>query len=272
MNNSAKEPFVTPELSVDELSKALFEVSQSLQKTNDKLIQTKKQQSEFFSNISHDLRSPIAALRSSVEYLLTYDSLNSDECLQIYSVMKKKIDYMEQMINDIFLLSTLDSQERKLKLEVVPIDMFLEEFFVSCEQDPYYCNCTLNLDLPCTFPYQVQIDTNLLIRVLNNLFTNAIKYSQETTYIKLSATTYKDNTILVTVEDHGIGIAKEHLEKIFEQSNMVSDARTPCSSTGNGLGLAIAKSIIELHGGSIWCESEKGKGSKFLFTLPIINR
>ena len=271
MNQLPKDPFVAPELTVDELSKALYKVTQSLQQSNELLIQSKARQQLFFSNISHDLRSPIAALRSSVEYLQMYQDLDSSEQAQIYDIMMKKITYMEQMINDLFLLSTLETKQRELQLKEVPIGSYLEEYYISCRQDPYYKNSILKLELPTEFPFLVQLDPHLFLRVLTNLFTNAMKYSEGTPYIKLSASLFKDDMVVVTVEDHGIGIAPEHLPHIFEESYMVSAARSPSATNSNGLGLAIVKSIVESHGGSIWCKSIEGQGSTFYFTLPLLN-
>ncbi|MDO5521631.1 MAG: HAMP domain-containing sensor histidine kinase [bacterium] len=268
MEQTTKGTFVTPELTVDELSKALYNVTQSLQQSNELLLKSQEQQEEFFSNISHDLRSPIAALRSSVEYLQTYKDLDFNECMQIYAIMMKKITYMEQMINDIFLLSTLETKQRKLHLVDLPIGDFLEDYFFTCKQDPTYNDCDLHFTPPKDLPFLVRIDTALLVRVLNNLFTNAIKYSEGIPYIELSAILYQSDKVLVTVEDHGIGIATENLNRIFDRSYMVSTARSP-SAAGNGLGLSIAKSIVQLHDGSIWCKSKQGKGSSFCFTLPI---
>lgn len=269
--HGAKDQFITPELTVEELSKALFEVSQTLQKTNQELLEAQQQQLDLLTNISHDLRSPICAVKSGIEYMIESDDLLPQERNQILKMMQKRIILIERMIHDIFLLSSLHSCNKKLELEPLSIGIILEEYYYSCEQDPRYQTSSLELQIPPAFPYTVKVDATLLVRVLDNLFNNALKYSNSPAYIQLSASIYHNDYILICVKDHGIGIGKEHIHKIFNHSYTVSDARTPSDTFGNGFGLAIAKSIVTLHGGSIWCESQEDIGSDFCFTIPIAN-
>ena len=117
----------------------------------------------------------------------------------------------------------------------------------------------------------LRIDIQKIIRVLDNLFTNAAKYSDDGAEIRLSAQKSEDRKMLiVSVSDTGYGISEEALPYIFGRTYTVSSARTPNSKTGSGLGLSIVKAIIERHGGTIRCESEQDKGSSFIFTLPIM--
>ena len=114
------------------------------------------------------------------------------------------------------------------------------------------------------------MDTDHFYRVLDNLFTNALKYSLEDATITLGAMLSSDKkNVIIFVRDTGIGIPASSIQKIFERSYMVSSARTP-SSSGTGLGLSIAKTIIERHNGDIWCESKEGHGSTFYLSLPIL--
>lgn len=264
-----KTEFIKPELSVEELSVALYLASQKLEKLNEELMRSKKELTDIFINISHDLRSPITAIRNSMEYLLSMDSLDSEEALVTLKQMYHKVEYLEQMISDVFLLSSIDSSSNIFHFETVTIGAFLDDFFFGCDADYKYAKRRLCLNVPEDFPYKVTIDCRMLLRVLDNLFTNALKYSKDGASIILSASITGKDTLLISVADTGFGIAPEHIKKVFDRTYMVSYARTPGQSTGCGLGLAIAKSIVENHGGSIWCESELGKGSCFKFTLPV---
>lgn len=259
--------FIKPELGVEELSTALYHTNQKLEKANKELLQSQKELTEIYVNISHDLRSPITSIRNSIDYMTSLDLLDTKELMDTIKLINNKVNYLEHLINDMFLLSVINSTKKAIENETVNIGIFLEEFFFSCDADSRYAKRNLYLKVPENFPYLVSADCHMLLRVLDNLFTNALKYSQEGASITLSADRIENN-VLISVSDTGIGIAKEHLTKIFNRTYMVAAARTPGMMSGCGLGLTIAKAIVENHNGRIWCESEYGKGSSFRFTLP----
>lgn len=269
-SNSKKAPFEKPELTVEELSLALFQANQKLDQANKQLILQEKERSDFYANISHDLRSPMAAINSSVEYLLSQDSLDEEEVRSVLHLIQTRSAFLQQMINDIFTLSSLNSSTKELHLEEVDIGLFLEEFFYDCAADQKYNARVLRLQVPLELECIVNIDPNLILRVLDNLFTNALKYSQSGANIILSAEITSEKKCRIKVSDTGIGISPEDIDKVFERSYMVSKARTPGAQSGCGFGLAIAKSIIEKHGGTIWCESVLGEGSSFIIELDPI--
>lgn len=265
-----KTEFVKPELSVEDLSVALYHTNKKLDKANKELLQSKKELTEIYVNISHDLRSPITAIRNSLEYLLLMDVPDVEEVQKMMKLMYGRVNYLEQMINDTFLLSAISSSSKVLHFESINIGIFLEDFYFGCEADIKYVDRRLSLEVPDCFPYMTLIDYRMIYRVLDNLFSNALKYSTKNASIILSAELIEENNILITVTDTGIGIAKEHLSMIFDRTYMVSRARTPGEFNGCGLGLSIAKAIVESHNGNIWCESKLGEGSSFKFTLPVI--
>lgn len=265
-----KKEFIKPEITVEELSSALFHMNQNLEKANKQLKKAKKDQQDVFTNISHDLRSPITAIRNIVEYMMSLENWDRDEITGLIKLMSKRINYLDQMINDIFLLNTVSSKLYVLSLERINIGILLEEFFYENEMNGKYEQRKLELDVPEAFPYMVEIDCKMILRVLDNLFSNALKYSMQNSTIRLFAMHFKEKFIKIGVSDNGIGIESTEIEKIFDHTYMVQSARTPKEFTGCGLGLTIAKSIVEMHGGTIWCESEYGRGSVFSFTIPII--
>ena len=144
----------------------------------------------------------------------------------------------------------------------------LEDYYYQCEADSRYEQASLHLDITDDLESTLNVDPVLIQRVLDNLFTNARKYSKDTPDITLGARR-EDDFFIFYVEDHGIGIAKKNLEKIFDRSFMVEKSRTPGAQASSGFGLSIVRSIIERHDGTVTCESEIGKGSRFTIRLPL---
>lgn len=261
--------FEKPEMSIEELSKALFVANQNLDALNKQLIAHAKERSDFYANISHDLRSPVSAISSSIEYLLTKDHVSDVELHSILNMMKNRTASLEQMINDIFTLSALNSTNYPLHMEELDMGIFLEEFFYESAADSQYNGRILRLQVPMELSCMCRIDPLLIKRVLDNLFTNALKYSTKGDSIILGAKIVNLTTLLVSVKDTGIGIPSDQLDKIFNRSYRIDKARTPGKQASLGFGLAIARSIIDKHNGRIWCESTLGEGSAFYIELPI---
>lgn len=266
---SQKNSFSKPELNTEDLSIALYNTTQKLEQTNSLLVKTQKERDLLFANISHDLRSPITAIRNSIEYLLSLDAIEKEELDGTLHLIERRSIYLERLINDVFLLSSININQNMFHYETLNLTFLLEDFYFSQLEDSKYEQRNLELDVKEDFKCIVSVDSKMLLRVLDNLFTNALKYSHAGAIITLSS--YKDDTFAhVLVKDTGIGIEEEHLSKIFDVSYMVESARTPSSTTGTGLGLSIVKAIIEHFGGTIWCESTVSKGSTFHFTIPYI--
>ena len=265
-----KTSFSPPELNTEELSKALYEVTQKLEQSNQLLKETQQQKDLLFANISHDLRSPITAIRNSVEYLLSLDNVSKEELTTSLELIQRRSIYLEHLINDVFLLSSISANTKKLHLETVPIFYFLEEFFFTVSEESRFQHRNLALKVPQDLECLVTIDTKMFWRVLDNLFSNALKYSFDGASITLGSEK-KDSKVHIYVADTGIGIEEKHLKKIFDTSYMVEDARTPSSTTGTGLGLAIVKAAVESFRGQVWCESQQNKGSVFHITLPLLS-
>lgn len=266
----AKKEYKKPSITKKQLETALYAANESLWQANQKLAAEEKARTEFLSNLAHDLRSPMTALLSSVELLKSGNVTDSDARKEILELMERRLLGLQDMLNDLFLLTTVESPSSQLQIQTLEAGMFLEEFFYSCAADGKYARRRLQLTVPEHFPYLLQIDPGKMARVLDNLFTNALRYSGEDDTIRLGAV-YIDRprpSVEITVEDSGIGISREDLPHIFERSYRASRSRTP-GDGGAGLGLAIAKGIVEKHGGSIRCESAPGKGSRFTVTLPV---
>lgn len=265
-----KKTFSRPELTVQQLSEELILTNLKLQEANRQLRENEQARTEMFSNISHDLRSPITAIKNAVDYLSSLEYITQEELTPMLKLMSTRIYSLENLINNIFLLASLKNHHVKFNLSPIEIGTFLEDYFFSCEADTKYEKRNLILNVPNDFSYPVNIDTEQLIRVLDNLFTNALKYSYPDSDITLGA--YKNNDfIVIFIEDTGMGMELSQCKKIFEYSYTIEKARTPGISS-TGLGLSIVKTIIEQLHGTIWCESELKKGSRFSFQLPILKR
>jgi signal transduction histidine kinase len=264
-----KSTFLKPELSVENLSIALFKANQQLADSNRQLKESERMRLELFSNLSHDLRSPLATLRSYTEYLLAYDGLDQDETIATLNQMHAKIMSIDYLINEMLLLSSLDSKEGALlSFETISIHKYLTDFFSLYKYDKRFSERNLISDLPESLSTLVQLDTNLFHRALDNIFSNALKFTKKGDSITLSAQ-LSDNEVIISISDTGVGIQAQHLTNIFQRSYMISDARTPGKSNDFGLGLSITSEIIEKHNGKIWCESSFGKGSTFNISIPI---
>lgn len=287
--------FEAPQLTVEELSAALYEANTELKKVNDELTAINRSRTEMFANISHDLRSPLTAIKSSVEYLQTLENPTPEDYSSALKLMDTRIRTLEALINDIFLLATLESKSLTMKFEDFDVIPLVEEFYTECEIDSKYDKRSLSLDMADSSPAIIKADSRQLLRVLDNLFSNALKYSHDGDSITLKVE--RSNTPIVaenvsgtdtsgnfesgtvaaplsyirfSVIDSGIGIKPEDLENVFKRSFTVDKARTPDAKTGFGLGLNIAKEIVEQHCGSLTCTSTYGQGSCFTVELPLI--
>ena len=266
-----KRKYTKPEISREQLESALYEANLSLQKAYETLREEEEARNALFANLSHDLRSPVMALVSAVDFLRSEAFSDAPEYLQTIDLMARRLKTFQTMIDDLFLLTKIECPTIPLVTEEINMGFFLEEFFYSCQADFKYADRRLQLELPDPFPYLVRLDAEKFIRVLDNLFTNALQYSQEGASITLGAAYRAESPerglVEITVWDTGIGIAPEHIPLIFNRSFRVSTSRTP-GQGGSGLGLSIVKGIVERHGGTIRCESRLGEGSCFRITLP----
>lgn len=263
----SKKEFLKPDLSIEQLSEELVITNLKLQQANQQLQQEQQARNEMFSNISHDLRTPVTAIKNSIALLSALDDYDSNTVQPIVHLMEQRVNTLEKMINDIFFLVSAENNFLSIHPEEIPLGFFLEDYFFSQEADCKYDDRHLHLALEEYFPYTLTIDPHQLQRILDNLFTNAWKYSKSGDSITLGAFC-KDDTIFIYVEDTGIGIADAHLPNIFKRSYVVDSARTPGVSS-TGLGLSITKALVELFDGTISCTSTLGLGSRFTIAFPL---
>lgn len=254
-------------------SKKIEELTAQLLEAHSKLQTMQKEREMMLSNISHDLRAPITAIRSAVDLALSDGSMSVNDYKKTLSLIDRRTATLEDLINDMYYLFCVEDSSRPLNTMPVDACTFLEEYFYDAVIDSRYDAFDMQLDVPSDMKCIISIDPPKMARVLDNLMTNSAKYAGNTaTFIRLSArigdSTDLSHHIRIFVSDNGCGIAPEALPHIFTRTYTVSDARTPGASQGSGLGLSIARAIVERHGGDISVQSTLGKGTEFTILLP----
>jgi len=266
-------------------TKSVEELTNELLEAHSKLQTLQKEREMMLANISHDLRAPITAIRSAVDLALSSDNLPAAETKKILSLIDRRTASLEYLINDMYFLFSVEDASRSLNLIPVDACTFLEEYYYDAIIDSRYDRFDMQLDVANDLNCTINIEPQKIVRVLDNLLTNAAKYAgDKATYIRLGAVissdTRTENTLaasdpnksstylIISVADNGNGIAPEALPHIFTRTYTVSNARTPGETSGSGLGLSIARAIVERHGGTINAESTLGQGTTFTVSLP----
>lgn len=233
--------------------------------TEDEKIERERR--EFVSNVSHELRTPLTTLRSYLETLT--DGAWKDETLapRFLEVTQNETERMIRMVNSLLQLSRVDSKEMPLNRVYQDFVPFLNNVIERFEMNTKDSNIHFVKKIPDQ-AFTVWIDQDRMTQVLDNIISNAVKYSPDGGNITIRVK-HQMTQIIVSVRDEGIGIAYDKLEKIFDRFYRVDRARTR-KLGGTGLGLAITQELIELHYGEIWARSTEDKGTVISFTLPLM--
>lgn len=222
---------------------------------------------EFVANVSHELRTPLTTLKSYLEAL--DDGAVEDQALahRFVGVMRNETERMIRLVNDLLHLSRLDSRKAQLARVRTHVPEMLEEvadrFSFQLQQKNIQIAISVDNQIG-----EVKLDRDQIDQVLDNLVSNAIKYTPEDGFIQIFSKKLDDNWMEFHVQDNGIGIPKKDLSRIFDRFYRVDKARSR-SMGGTGLGLSIAREIVKAHGGTITLESEYNHGTRVTFTLPF---
>ena len=221
----------------------------------------------FVSNVSHELRTPLTSVKSYLE-ALDEGALSEPVAPDFIKVSLDETNRMMRMVTDLLHLSRIDNATSHLDVELINFTAFItfilnrfDKMRGPDEEKKY----ELVRDYPITSVW-IEIDTDKMTQVIDNILNNAIKYSPDGGKIKVTMKTTDDQMIL-SISDQGLGIPKQDLPRIFDRFYRVDRARSRAQG-GTGLGLSIAKEIIKQHNGFIWAKSEYGKGSTFTIVLP----
>lgn len=221
----------------------------------------------FVSNVSHELRTPLTSVKSYLE-ALDEGALTESVAPSFVKVSLDETNRMMRMITDLLSLSRIDNQVGEMDVELINFTAFITFILNRFDQ-------MKNSDVGKTYaiirdyqisPIWVEIDTDKMTQVVDNILNNAIKYSPDGGNITFSMKT-TDSQLILSISDEGLGIPKADLPKIFDRFYRVDKARSRAQG-GTGLGLAIAKEIVKQHKGFIWAKSEYGHGSTFTIVLP----
>ena len=218
---------------------------------------------EFVSNVSHELRSPLAAIRAMTETLQDGALNDTDTAQDFLTRILNDTQRMTTMVNELLELSRLESGQAPIHLAPVSLESVVAEIESRFDVSPDHERLKLETNVPDGIPL-VMGEADKLNQVLANLVENAVKVTGDGGLISISANA-TDRWVEVKVSDNGIGIAREHLPHVFERFYKVDRSRR---DGGTGLGLAIVKHLVQAHGGDIKVESVEGEGSAFSFTLP----
>jgi len=227
--------------------------------------------SNFVASVSHELRTPLVAIEKSLSLILNGTTgAISPQQEQFLTIAERNLKRLGRLINDLLDLSKLEAGRLDLRTQPVSIEKIITESVESLKSWADTKSIEIRKNMQPGLP-EVNVDTDRITQVLNNLLGNSIKFTPEKGIIVVEAVLAENrNWLCVSISDNGIGISKEALPKVFDKFYQVGE-RVPTDITGTGIGLSIAKEIVELHGGKIWAESEAGSGTKFIFTLPLSN-
>ena len=222
---------------------------------------------EFLGMVSHELRAPLTSIKGSAATLTeTVSDLDPAEMLQFFRIIGEQADYMRDLIGDLLDVARIETGELSVAPAPSEVATLVDEARSRFQSGGGRSN--LRIDLSPELPL-VMADGRRIIQVLNNLLTNAARYSHEASAIGVSAV-LEGYHVAVTVTDEGRGIAAERLPHLFRKFSRIDGEDRRRDIAGSGLGLAICKGIVEAHGGRIWAESDgPGLGARFTFTIPV---
>lgn len=222
-----------------------------------------KLREEMIQMVSHDIRTPLTTLQISLEMIdkAAHDTL-PEQSVKMLDRARLSCRNMISLANDLLEMQKLEAGMMELDLGIVPLDDLFDQAQSLVSGNASKMNVTVQI---APLDIEVYADARRVEQVIVNLLGNAIKFSPRDSVVTLSAEA-KYGEVTISVKDNGRGVPAELRSKIFDRFSQV-EARDASQHKGAGLGLAISKALVELHGGKIWCTSEKGKGSNFLFTL-----
>jgi PAS domain S-box-containing protein len=225
-----------------------------------------RMKSDFVSIVSHELRTPLTSIKGYLDLILmgAAGKINKQQS-SFLEIAKGNAERLHNLVSDLLDLSRIESGKVELDVQVVSLPRIADQVAATLQREFDDRNLTLTLDVPEDLP-EVFGDPGRVTQVLTNLLSNAYKYTPEG---GATVQAYVDGPVLrVDVIDTGLGISEEDQERLFTRFFRADDASVR-QQTGTGLGLNITKSLVEMHGGEITVESERGKGSTFSFTLPL---
>ncbi len=253
------------------LTEKLEDANEELERARSAALEAKNFRGQFLANMSHELRTPLNAIIGFSDAMLNFPMLYQSQ--QLPPAYRQDLDqintsgkHLLALINDILDLSKVDAGKLDLEIETVDVDELFKGVMATAAGLKGNKPIKIRRDTPDALP-AVRGDTLRLRQILLNLLSNSAKFTDEGT-ITVGARPQEDGFMLFWINDTGIGIAPQDMDKIFEEFRQGTSGRRK-GRAGSGLGLAISRQLLNLMGGKIWAESTLGKGSTFYFTLPL---
>ncbi len=224
---------------------------------------------QFLSNVTHELRNPIGAIKQSIAVILEGTAGDLSEPQEKFlSNAKRNLDRLSALVDDILDLSKLEAKKMDINLKPAAITNIINEVCETLDTWTKNKDIALIKEVPDDLP-EINVDPDRIIQVLMNIISNAIKFTPKDGSITISAElSEKKDQMIVRVADTGVGIPEEDLPKIFGKFQQAKN-RSAGDKSGTGLGLTIAQELVQLHGGEITVESKEGEGTTFIFTLSM---
>lgn len=253
---------------VEALTARLLDRGQELEEANRKLREAELARDEMLANLSHDLRAPATAIRSAIDRLKYGQCLTPQEVQSMVEILDRRAAALEHLIRELYYLVTIDRpgyEPHAVPLDIAPM---LEEYWVTQRWRDDLGQRRLRLDVPEGFSAAVRADPNHLVSMLDNLLENALRFTGPRGSVTIGCRPSPEQGFVeLFVIDDGCGIEPQHLERIFDRTYTVSQARGQSEKGGTGLGLSIVRRLAQLNGGQVWCKSRPGAGSAFFIRL-----
>lgn len=250
---------------MSEVAEAFNRMGNELERAFARQREMEQSRRHLIAAVSHDLRTPLTSIRAMVEALADGVVTDEETIARYYATIRGQIQSLSSLINDLFELSQLETGQIELRLEPINMNELLSDVLETMQAQAKEKSVSLSGIFADDLP-PIKVEFVKIQRVLNNLVQNAIRHTSAPGTISLAAKTVPEG-VQVEVSDTGEGISAEDLPHIFDQFFRGEKSRSR-ETGGAGLGLAIAKRIIEAHQGCIWVESEVGRGTRFYFVLP----
>lgn len=240
---------------------------EELKKSTLELKESNETKDRFISIISHDLRTPFSSIIGFTDLLLTDDELDEEKKKQYIEFIQESSQSMLSLVNSLLDWTRLQTGRIKFEPERINAKYLISKSIQILSGAALQKHINLTSDL--TKDFYVHADENLLLQVFNNLISNAIKFTKPNGNIRIDVKAdVEKRQVRFSVKDDGIGIQKENIAKLFKIDSKFTTTGTG-GERGSGLGLSLVHEIINKHGGEIWVESEYGKGTEFIFTIPV---
>ena len=252
-----------------EVCQSFNEMRKKLKESVDDRMRQEQENRELISNISHDLKTPITAIKGYVEGIMDGVADTPEKRDRYIRTIYNKANEMDALINELSLYTKIDNNSIPYNFVKVNVASYFDDCVEDISMDMEAANVAFEYENTCPRDTRVIADPEQIRRVIGNIVTNAVKYNQkEQRRVQIKVQPWEDNSVCMSIRDNGNGIAAKDLPRIFKRMYRTDSSRNS-STGGSGLGLAIAKKIIEEHGGTIWAESEEGIGTMIAFTLKI---